>query len=173
MYYKTKLPFGEIKAGYICQLTENYGLVKAGTFGVVSKGGQEHKEPDKEKNIIVNFGADDEVITEEFISRLSFATVEDPDKNPQQKIATLQTKQSVTDLLVYIQSQLEEIRKDPTYNTQLTNELLALNVTRSMAVLSIKLRLRGAEEILQLMEKLLTTDPETKDVRAVERNLEV
>jgi hypothetical protein len=171
MYYKTKLSFGEIKAGYVCQLIENYGLVKKGTYGVVSKGGQEHQEPDKEKSIIVNFGTDDEVITEEFLPKLSFATVEDPEKKVDQKIATLQSERSVVDLLVYIQAQLGIIKEDPIYKTPITDEMLAMNVTRSIAALSIKLRLRGAEEILQLMEKLLTTDPETKDVRSVERNV--
>jgi len=164
MFYKTKLKPEEIKEGQLF-ITTDQALeeVVPGIVQKVSSG--------NDGLVTVNIAGEEmEVKLDKASNEFLFGTLEDPEvlkkDGKEVEVAMYQGEGRLLDTLMYIRAQLMEIEKDPHYRMEITNEMLRLNLTRSLAAISIKIRLRGAWETLTNIEKMLTAEAEEKNINS-------
>lgn len=157
MFYKTQLKPEDIKVGQLFISTDE--KAEEVLPGMIT--GKE------EKTFLVDIGGEQKIVTpEEASAQFLFATIEDPQIKPDAEVAMYRGEGRLLDTLMYIRAQIMEIEKDPHYRMEITNEMLGLNLTRSLAAISIKIRLRGAWETLTNIEKMLTMETQKKEINS-------
>lgn len=157
MFYKTQLKPEDIKVGQLFISTDE--KAEEVLPGMIT--GRE------EEKLLVDIGGEQKMVTpEEASAQFFFATIEDPQIKPDAEVAMYRGEGRLLDTLMYIRAQIMEIEKDPHYRMEITNEMLGLNLTRSLAAISIKIRLRGAWETLTNIEKMLTMETQEKEVNS-------
>lgn len=161
MFYKAKLKPEEIKERQLFITTDE--AIDEIIPGIVQKVSDD--------SVTVNIAGEEmEVKREKAGNEFLFGTLEDPEvlkrDGKEVGVAMYQGEGRLLDTLMYIRAQLMEIEKDPHYRMEITNEMLGLNLTRSLAAISIKIRLRGAWETLMNIERMLTIEAEEKNINS-------